>query len=413
MSTERALLRSIGGLEGEFRGVVTYSVRTQTLGTSERSLKETAQVHIATTNNPSGAPAAYAIDWLENLSRTPFTWPATSKVVTNIISTRTISLNDGITITSAREDHNLSSNAVKLTVDGVTFYVCALDSKDWPGSIKPGCIIYDGVPDEGFRKKVRVGLSFALGLYLVDLGTTHYDSEWLIVSTLARSAYSLGRHAFEIQTLQFAPLGPRFLNELTAGQLIRAVQAFVSAFDTLDLANLHWAFWHACAATPHIAPAHFGAAIEGLQSAYTKAIPDKVPESWAPRESWKALRTDLATSIDKTDIPEEAKAALKEKLSTFNSVDQRQRLKSIMAVLDLQLGDDEDAAWRRRNKAAHGRPIPEGQELAAIRDTSLLRGLFQRLLLRITNAADQYIDYASPNHDYRVLRDAPPSAPTS
>lgn len=413
MSTERALLRSLGGLEGEFRGVIPYNVTRQAFGTSERSLKEQAQVHIATINNPRGAPPAYVIDWLENLPHTPFTWPASSKVVTNTVSTRTISLDDGITITSAREEHNLSSNAVKLTVDGVTFYVCALNGKDRAGAIKPGCVIYDGVPGDGFRKKVRVGLSFALGLYLVDLGTTHYDPEWQIVSTIARSAYSLGRHAFEIQTLQFAPLGPRFLNELTAAQLTRAVQAFVSAFDTLDLANLHWAFWHACAATPHIAPAHFGAAIEGLQSAYTKANPGTVPKGWAPRESWKVLRTDLAAAIDKTDIPEEAKAALKNKLSTFNGTDQRPRLKSIMATLALQLGDDEDAAWRRRNEAAHGIPIPEGQELAAIRDMKLLRGLFQRLLLRITDAADQYIDYSSPNHDYRILKDAPPNTPTS
>ena len=57
---------------------------------------------------------------------------------------------------------------------------------------------------------------------------------------------------------------------------------------------------------------------------------------------------------------------LKNKLPTFNSIDQRQRLKSIMAALNLQLGEDEDAAWRRRNKAAHGTPIPEGQELSAI-----------------------------------------------
>lgn len=84
-----------------------------------------------------------------------------------------------------------------------------------------------------------------------------------------------------------------------------------------------------------------------------------------------------------------------------------------MAALALQLGDDEDAAWCRRNKAAHGTPIGEGQELAAIRDTKLLRGLFQRLLLWITHAADQYIDYASPNHDYRILKGAPPNAPTS
>ncbi len=100
---------------------------------------------------------------------------------------------------------------------------------------------------------------------------------------------------------------------------------------------------------------------------------------------------------------------MKDKLPTFNGIDQRQRLKDVMAALNLELGEDEDAAWRRRNKAAHGTPIPQGHEVAAIRDMKLLRGLFQRLLLRITNAADRYIDYASPNHEYRPLRQAPPT----
>ena len=229
------------------------------------------------------------------------------------------------------------------------------------------------------------------------------------MSTLARSAYSLRRHAFDIETLQLAPLGDRFLNELGASQLTRAIQAFVTAFNPLDLANLHWAFWHACAATPHIAPAHFGAAIEGLQSAYTKANPGKVREGWATRDEWKMLKTALSDAIDCADVSVEAKAALKNKLPTFNGIDQRQRLKDIMAVLNLELGEDEDAAWRRRNKAAHGTPISQGQEVAAIRDMKLLRGLFQRLLLRITNAADKYIDYASPDHEYRPLRQAPPT----
>lgn len=409
MTTERALLRSVGGLEGEFFGVVPYSLSRQATGATEQPLKELAQVHIAKTNNPSAAPAAYVIDWLENLPRSPYTWPAASDVVTKTVTTRRISLADGITITGDTERSNTSWNSAKLTVDGVTFYICALDSEGRPGAIKPGCIVYDGAPDDGFRKKVRTGLSFALGLYLVDLGTTHYDSEWQIVSTLARSAYSLRRHAFDIETLQFAPLGLRFRNELAAPQLTRATQAFVTAFDTLDLANLHWAFWHACAATPHIAPAHFGAAIEGLQSAYTRTNPGKVRGGWAAREEWKALKTVLSGAIDCAVIPEEAREALKDKLTTFNSIDQRQRLKDIMATLNLELSEDEDAAWRRRNKAAHGAPIPEGQEVAAIRDMKLLRGLFQRLLLRMTNAADQYIDYASPNHDYRHLNTAPPA----
>jgi hypothetical protein len=83
-------------------------------------------------------------------------------------------------------------------------------------------------------------------------------------------------------------------------------------------------------------------------------------------------------------------------------------LTAVFGALGLQLGQDEDAAWGRRNRAAHGMPIPEGQKLAAIRDTKLLRGLFQRMPLRITNAADQYIDYTSPGHPFRRLDEAPP-----
>jgi hypothetical protein len=42
----------------------------------------------------------------------------------------------------------------------------------------------------------------------------------------------------------------------------------------------------------HIAPAHFGAAIESLQNPYIKAHPSAVPEGWAPREVWAALSSN-------------------------------------------------------------------------------------------------------------------------
>ena len=413
VNTERVQLRSLGGLDGELLGVMPYSTRTHNVGATGQCLKEESRVNIAKTNNPAAGPAVRLIDWLENLPRSPFVWSAASRVTTNTVTTRTISLDDGITLGSNSESNSLSYNAVKLRVRGVTFYVCAQEPEERPNGINPGCIIYDGAPDESFRKNVRVALSFALGLYLVDLGSTAYDAEWRIVSTFARSAYSLGRQAFELHASPLAPLGPRFRCELNPSQLTRAVTAFVDAFDLLDLANLHWAYWHGCAATPHIAPAHFGAAIERLQAVYIKAMPNKAPEGWAPRTAWKALRAVLIASVESADISAEAKAALKEKLSTLNGTDQRQRLRSMMKDLNLQLGGDEDAAWRRRNKSAHGTPIPEGQERAAIRDMNLLRGVFQRLLLRITNAADQYIDYASPYHLYRDLHEAPPDVPTS
>lgn len=411
MTTERVLLRNIGGVDAELAGVIPFSLKSNTVGLAEKSRQESVQVHIARTNYAEGGPATYTIDWLENLPSSPFAWPASSRVVSTTRSSRAIALDDGITITRENERFRSSNNAAKLTVEGWTFYICALDREDQAGAIKPGCIVFDGTPDDAFRKKVRTALSFALGLFLVDLGTTHYDKDWHIVSTLARSAYTLGRRAFDMGPEQLAPLGPRYLNELNPAQLNRAITALVRAFEELDLANLSWAYWHACAATPHIAPAHFGAAMESLQNAYIKSHPGVVAESWVPRADWKTLRTNMAAAIDGATISDQAKAALKVKLATFNTVDQRLRLKAVMTAIGLQLGDDEDAAWRRRNKAAHGTPVPEGEELAAIRDMKLLKGLFGRLLLRITNAADQYIDYTSPNFEYRNLADAPPDIP--
>jgi hypothetical protein len=238
ITTERVLLRNIGGIDAELTGVIPFSLKSCWTGLTERARQEVSQVHIARTNDAGGRPAAYTIDWLENLPSSPFVWPASSRVVTTTQSTRVISLDDGVTIARDSERCRVSQNAAKLTVNGWTFYVCALDREGQGAGVKPGCIVFDGTPDDAFRKKVRTALSFALGLYLVDLGTTHYDSNWHTISTLARSAYSLGRRVFDMHPEQLAPLGPRYLNELNAAQLTRAITAFVGVFERIGLSEL-------------------------------------------------------------------------------------------------------------------------------------------------------------------------------
>jgi hypothetical protein len=84
-------------------------------------------------------------------------------------------------------------------------------------------------------------------------------------------------------------------------------------------------------------------------------------------------------------------------------------LKAVLHTIGIELGSDEDDAWKRRNDAAHGVPIPEGDELAAIRDMMLLRVLFHRLLLRMSGAADSYVDYVTPGFAYRPVNEPVPS----
>ena len=408
LATERVTLRSIGGTEAELVGVIGYSTNIHSEPTVESRLRERATVHRVIIKPKDPAAAAFTIDWLENLPRSPYTWPHSIKTVKQTIVTRSFALSDdGLTMSTSGETFAVSTSAVKLTVNGWTFYVCALEKRDAGEAIHPGCIIYVGTPDESFRKKVRTALSFAFGMYLVDLGSTLYDTEWRIVLASALSAYSLGMRAFDLGPRQFAPLGSRYLHEVQAAELTRMVEAFVSAYEAPDLANLSWAYWHACTATVHIAPAHLGAAIEALQRSYLATNPSMISETMMPAADWKKLRAKIEEAVGECDAAEEIKAILKGKLSTLNRVDQRPLLKAVLAALDLKLGAGEDDAWKRRNRAAHGMPVPENQEQAAIGDMLLLRGLFQRMLIRIADAADKYVDYASPTHPHRFLRDPP------
>ncbi len=50
-----------------------------------------------------------------------------------------------------------------------------------------------------------------------------------------------------------------------------------------------------------------------------------------------------------------------------------------------------------------------GEELDVIRDIKLLKVMFHRMLLRIINGAETYLDYATPGFPIRKLADPVPS----
>jgi hypothetical protein len=407
---DRVKLVNLGGFEAELIGVIGYSTSIYDHASGlDSCLRETARVHRLSVSPGDPDSAVHTIDWLENFPRKPFMWPDLFSSVTRTTTARTIAGNeDGITICGSSENSTGGRSAAKITIDEMVVYICGL--REEAGSTKPGCIIYLGTPDSGLRKKVRTALSLALGAYLIELGHTLYDNDWRIVSATSKSAYTLGGRAFDIGPDQLAPLGPTYLHEVDRNELARFVNALVRIHDDIDLGNLAWAFWHACSAPVHIAPAHFGAAIEALQRAYIKSNAHAVSGLILPRDRWKSLRGELETVVNEVIASDQDKRALMGKLANLNRMDQRPLLKSIFDALGLELGAEEDAAWGRRNQAAHGMPIREGEEHAAIQDMRLLRGVFQRLLLRISMAADRYVDYASPEHPYRLLEQPPQSA---
>jgi hypothetical protein len=412
LNTDTVELTNIAGIKAELKGVAAFSVKTSHHHEKhEHSLQEAAGIHQIDVLIDSNAEAAYTIDWLDNLPDL-FHWPDTIKTSVSTVKTRKIAIDeDGITLTDSDTREGFGRHSVKLTVAGTEVFLCALDREETSDRRRPGCIIFRGAPDEEFRKRVRNALSFALGAFLVDLGSVVYTANWNARSFRIRSAYSIGRKVFDLPVLHPAPLHPTWQHGVERLPLNRMVNSIVGKYDELDFGNLAWAYWHALCATPHIAGVHFGATIEALQRCYINANPKKIQTAVIPDgATWDQFKADIECVIVELNIPEERKSALRQNIGSLNNVSQRSKMESVLREIDIVLGPDETLAWKRRNDAAHGNELEPGGELSLIRDNKLLKVVFHRMFLRITSASDLYFDYATPGFPPRRLSE-PPSPP--
>jgi hypothetical protein len=412
LNTDTVELTNVAASKATLIGVQPYRYEIANHYMEQRhELREFATVHRINAVIRDDTKPAYTVDWVDNLPRSPFTWPDTVKTSTSTSETMSIGLgDDGITWSHEDGREGFGRSVAKLTISGADAYVCAGAGAEMEPGPKRGCIIYVGAPDADFRKKVRNALSFALGVYLVDLGSTVYNENWESLSFGLRRGYSIDGKVFDLPVLHPAPLHPNWQHGIERLPLNRAVNSIFAKYDELDFGNLAWAYWHAVCATPHIAGVHFGAAIEALQRQFIEANSTKILTKIIPDKAiWKKFREEVEQLIAALNLPDESKLALNENIGTLNRVHQRAKMKAILHEINIELGAAEELAWKRRDDAAHGNAMEPGEELPLIQDTKLLKIIFHRMLLRITNASGLYFDYATPGFPIRNLID--PASP--
>ena len=413
LNTDIVELTNVAGVKAVLSGVQPYSVKTSNhYEKNQHVLTEEAQIHRIDVVIDDDKKPVYIIDWLDNVPNL-FHWPDTIKTSVTTVTTRSITVNEsGITLTSSEGKDGFGKHAAKFSVAGIEIILCVLDRGEASGRLSPGCIIYLGTPDEEFRKRVRNALSFALGAFLVNLGSVVYTANWEGQSFQLKSAYSIGKKVFDLPVLHPAPLHLNWQHGIDRPRLHRMVNSIIGKYDELDFGNLAWAYWHAMCATPHIAGVHFGAAIEALQRRYITANSTKIQTKIiADRAIWTKFSDEVERVIADARLPEESKAALRQNIGSLNNVHQRAKMEALLREINIALGPDEALAWKRRNDAAHGNEMEPGGELSLIQDNKLLKAVFHRMLLRITNASDLYFDYATPGFPMRRLIE--PASPRS
>jgi hypothetical protein len=408
-NTDRVSFSSILGLDFVAEGVQAESSNTSihddpALGV----LVQDCSVHRLVGNlYAQDRSVEFVIDWLENLDSV-FLWPdnikRSSKRERNVVLGVGA---DSITMRGASDSGGAGWGCVHLAVDGRDLFLCCAEGRVSETRQKRGYIVYKGNPSHEFRDRVRRCLSFALGLYLVYLGNTAFDSDWQAVSFEAISAYTLGGRAFDLGSTPPAPLGARFEWEIDRTMLSRSVNSIFAHYDALNFGALSWAYWHAVAATPHIAGAHFGAAIESLERAFLKSTKLKLNRTVIPEADWKTLHFALEEKLSTINFPPGAESILKNKMKSLNRAPQSEVTANLLAQLGLSFGNREkSAAAAVRNKSAHGKD--DEVDVEWIRDLKLVHIRFHRMLFAMTGASDMYYDYFTLGRPTRLLADPIP-----
>jgi len=384
------------------------AVRSYTGNGSEGETRQTSTLHrlIGHTINPN--EAAYTMDWLSNVSSN-YLWPDTTN--RDDTTGKTLTLGQGgsaPTLTYTCKQGGGSRNCAKLNIAGQEVYLCHL-KYDKPTEIKdPAFILYVGIPSDEVREKIRIVLSFLLGTYFVYLGHSTFCKDWHLKSYEAMSAYALGGRAYEIAPCPPAPLGRKYEREIDRALLSQMASSMYAHYDALKFRSLHWAIWHALSATPHIAPVHYGAAIEALQRAYVKSNPDTYNTTLLCAGHWSSLKRAAEAIVNALPINKITKEILKNKITSLNSKPPNVLQDEILNSLGLSLSKIEREAWKRRNQAGHGNYGKPEDSAQLIRETKLLWLRFNRMVLAITKASDAYYDYFSLGHPTRKLSDEIP-----
>lgn len=159
---------------------------------------------------------------------------------------------------------------------------------------------------------------------------SRFDEEWDLTDFQVVSPYTMRRHVIALPPTPPCPLGPRSFWDIDAVKLSRMVNAIYQKYDDLNFGVVSWAYWHAVAATPHIAAVHFGAALESLQRAYLSSTAGPRSSKIVDDGTWDKIRTSLESFLDCLRLPSDACEALKNKIRNLNNRSQHSTAKDLV-----------------------------------------------------------------------------------
>ncbi|WP_125880242.1 hypothetical protein [Pseudomonas sp. o96-267] len=353
-------------------------------------------------------PVDYRVDWVLNMDDGNIMWPDRHELMFE--GTTSFSWGDDfLGVRTEDSKRQFGRTCFCFSIDGVEVVVGRSGSKrDAPD--KRGYLIYKGDISDDVRLKIMGCASYALGMHLVHVGSAGFSSAGYLAYAKSKSAYSLGGRVFELGRMPPTPLGFVYQGEINPEVATRVIRALYDNYDRLNLRMLFWQYWHAQCAPYHVAAVHFGAAIEFLQKKYMEVFGKQSLGVIMPKPNWRPIRDEILALLQSKDMQSQHLELISSQLAGLNRAPQKIVMERFLSSLGISLGDVELTAWQHRNDAAHGNDRTDSDPIELIRGNKVLRVMLDRMILKIVEAADHYVDYYSYNFPVRNLADPIPTS---
>jgi len=360
------------------------------------------------------APITTHVEWIVNFSL-PYTFSRVTTREQYDTFTRQRSNREKIERNSIRKENMSSDNfCCDCTVEGKNWslVVGKVTEKVSDPETLPGFIEFSDInnclPSENTKQIILASLSFTIGRQVVSAGSTSLAEGGDRVSYTVKKVCLLGQeNTYKQRSMPPTPLDhtlqKSFVDDNKVSSIVNAVAAKMK---DLNMEYPLFLLWLGQVSPLDVRAAHLGAAIESLRDSYYNLETTLLPKNvWKTAIKAPLLKTfdDVTANLDEATKESAAINILRNKLGNLNDKSSNMKYEEFFDLISLNIGKVEKAALRERNRPAHGSRYSSNQYPGLAMTTNALYTLFNRIVLKLTNAADCYIDYSTYGYPVRDI----------